>query len=343
MKIHQRLKVFRGHRIITLTQLAEEHSRRPPPTCANHGNSPMTRYCRKCNVLLCPQCTGHDSQQWHEVKAVDQYAPEVRKELEAAVKKVVEKARELENAGSVAQATASAVERQRDGVSQAIAESFEAAHHRLKEREEAMAGEVALFVERKTKALHQQMERLQKVFETLNKLVSATNQQMQKASNEHLVTMSKRSLEELEKSLKDCDQLHTLPDAVADINFSPPTIHHHQLGAVYCNIEPALVTQVPKMAVVSESSEILLRVPQSGENPSAGDIQVKLASFAHPDKVTNAEMCLHSKENDIYKAVFVPQVRGRHTLTITANGKQIGEEPFNLFVNCCLADLDKPV
>ena len=339
---HKKLKAFLSHRIITLAQLEKERAERPPLTCAEDDDSPVTKFCRRCNAFLCLKCIGHEGHM-REVRSIAEYAPQVRRELEEAVRGVVERAGELENAGSVAQATAVAVENQRDSLSQTILESFKAAHSFLKEREEALMGEVTLIAEKKTKVLHEQTERLHKASVSLKGLVSATNQQIEKASNESLLQMFKKKIKKLEKSLSEYNQFHTLPDAAADINFSPPTIHLHQLGAVYCNIEPALVTQVPKEAVVSESSEILLRVPQSGDNPSPGDIQVKLASLAHPDKVMNAEVCLHSKENDVFRTVLVPQVRGRHTLTITANGKQIREEPFNIFVNRRISEDNKPV
>ena len=60
-KLHTKLKVFAGHKVVTLQELKEGGAKAiplketPPPMCKDH-NEQLKIYCFDCNHLICRDC-----------------------------------------------------------------------------------------------------------------------------------------------------------------------------------------------------------------------------------------------------------------------------------------------
>ena len=346
VKQHRKMKNYGSHEIISLAGIAKERARLPPPpprTCGTHDDSPVTKFCLTCSVLFCPKCKNHDAHA-QETRGIAEYAPEVRGELEDQVKRLEERVRNLEKTEQEVQATADEVEQQKETLPRAISEAFKTAHALLVEREDALKREVPKLAEKKSKVLGEQKQKLFEASTALRKVIELTKQQVGGATNEGLVEMAERKQKDLEKALKDHEDIGMIPDAVADIDFSPPSAailgELGEVGALFCKNEPVLLRQTPEKAMVFEPVQVQFRMETSVNQPA---VHAVLTSLADPGIVVKVKAGLHFPEEHIYMVELVPQIRGRHTLVITVAEQTIGKKPFHVFVTRKPTDLKEQV
>ena len=343
VKLHRKIKNYGGHEIISLAEIAKERARLPPPpprTCGTHDDSPVTKFCLTCSVLFCPKCKNHDAHA-QETRGIAEYVPEVRGELDDQVKRLEERVKNLEKTEQEVQATADEIEQQKEALPRAISEAFKTAHALLVEREDALKREVPKLAEKKSKVLGEQKEKLFEASTALRKVIELTKQQVGGATNEGLVEMAERKKKDLEKALKDHEDIRMIPDAVADIDFSPPSAAIlSEVGALFCKNEPVFLRQTPEKAMVFESVQVQFRMETSVNQPA---VHAVLTSLADPGIVVKAKAGLLLPEEHIYMVELVPQIRGRHTLVITVAEQTIGKKPFHVFVTRKPTDLKKHV
>ena len=344
--LHQKLRLFRDHEIISLAEIAKERAHlppHPPPTCGTHEGSPVTKFCVKCNALFCVKCTNHEPHA-QETRSVAEYAPEVRQELVDRVKGLEERVAELEKVEQEIQVTVDNVEQQKEALPREISEAFKTAHDLLKEREAALIQKVPKLAESKMNVLGKQKEKLFEAITALKKVVDITNQQVGGVTNEGLVEMAVRKKKELQDTLKNHDQLQMTPVAVADLSFSLH-LDVDKLGVVFCLNKPMIIRQIPEVPHVFESAEVHFRIQSpDGGFDACRDVEAVLTSAADPGSVIRAKIVFHSQEDNVYKAEFVPNIRGRHTLTITTSNQQVNnEEKIDIFVRCHPSRFRKPV
>ena len=257
------------------------------------------------------------------------------------MKRLEERVRNLEKTEQEVQATADEVEQQKEALPRTISEAFKTAHALLVEREDALIREVPKLAEKKSKVLGEQKQKLFEASTALRKVIELTKQQVGGATNEGLVEMAERKKKDLEKVLKDHEDIWMIPDAVADIDFSPPSAATlGELGAIFCKNEPVFLRQTPDKAMVFEPVQVQFRMETSINQPA---VHAVLTSLADPGTVVKAKAGLQFPEEHIYMVELVPQIRGRHTLVITVAEQPIGKKPFHVFVTRKPTDLKKPV
>ena len=94
---------------------------------------------------------------------------------------------------------------------------------------------------------------------------------------------------------------------------------------------------LPETCSVGESARVSVKVPQSvGTN-----VQAQLKSLADPSCAMLVSVA--PTNANTYTITFTPRVRGRHDLTVTVNGKEIGGSPFRVFVKIHPTQLGQPV
>ena len=85
VKIHQKLKMFAGHKVSTLEELKQGETKDilikkpPPPTCKDHDEQ-MKIYCFDCNRLICRDCIVIDHKE-HKYDFVKKAAPTTKEKL----------------------------------------------------------------------------------------------------------------------------------------------------------------------------------------------------------------------------------------------------------------------
>ena len=97
-----------------------------------------------------------------------------------------------------------------------------------------------------------------------------------------------------------------------------------------------VIDLITKDAEVGELAVILV----SCESMNPVLVESKLVSVADG---TGIQATAQQKQNDVYQIEYVPKVRDRHKLEITANGLPVPGSPFPVFVKIPPTQLGKPV
>ena len=97
-----------------------------------------------------------------------------------------------------------------------------------------------------------------------------------------------------------------------------------------------VIDLITKDAEVGELAVILV----SCESMNPVLVESKLVSVADG---TGIQATAQQKRNDVYQIEYVPKVRDRHKLEITANGLPVPGSPFPVFVKIPPTQLGKPV
>ena len=341
---HRKYAVYRDHDVICLVEIAKERAILPPPpaaTCRTHQGSPVTMFCLQCNALKCVKCK--DGEQ-HERRSVAEYAPVVRQDLADTVKRLEERVTELEKVEEEIEATCADIETQRVDLPHRISEAFQAARDLLSDREAALKEQVPKLAEGKIGVLTKEKEGLFEAIASLKKVIDVTNCQVGGVTDEGLVEMSARKKKELDSALKDHDHLLMVPGAVADISFSI-NLDADKIGNVFCSNKPMVVRCIPENPEVFQPAEVHFRIESFDDGFDAcHDVEAVLSSKADPGTVVRAKISLLSLEDRMYCAKFVPNIRGRHTLSLAVSNQQVtNEEKVDVFVVCDPLSLRKHI
>ena len=117
------------------------------------------------------------------------------------------------------------------------------------------------------------------------------------------------------------------------------------LGNVYLNSDPRKCTADGprnKVAEINKQANVMIHTRYTDGTYCIGKQRVEAGLKSHVDSsVIRATVV--EKSRGVYEATYTPRIRGRHTLSIKVNGKEIGGSPFQVFVKIHPTQLDKPV
>ena len=340
---HQKMKVFASHKVSTLEDLKKGGDKdilvkeAPPPKCQEH-DEPMKIFCFDCNHLICRDCTVIDHN-GHKFNFLKKCATESRKSLRNSLTPLRKVQANITGADKKLVATEAQVDAQEKEICQTIKRSFAQLKALLEQRETELLNKAVTLAQEKKDALTAQRKGFQMAETEIQSLVEFVERNVESTSDQDLMVICTQLQAKMEEEKKRHQQLSLEPVTAADITYDPPSPEAipRDLGEVLrmpqvCDIGDLLSIQLGK-----PSKMMTLKIA-GRHNPA---IQAELKTLVDPLSSVQADVV--QKGVGVYNITCTPRVRGRHDLTVKANGKDIVGSPFRVFVKIHPTQLGPPV
>ena len=157
VKLHGVLKVFAGHKVVTLQELKEGGAKAiplkeaPPPMCKDHDEQ-LKIYCFDCNHLICRDCVLYDHA-GHKSEFVKKSAPQYKKTLKESLAPLAKIQTNILAATKEVEKVEREVSEQRKAVAGTIEQSFKQLHEILHKREKQLLDRVSELKQQKLDTL----------------------------------------------------------------------------------------------------------------------------------------------------------------------------------------------
>ena len=353
---HQRMKVFTGHKVVTLEELKKGGakqilvSRPPPPKCPIHDEL-MKIFCFDCNRLICRDCIVIDHAN-HKYDFVKVAAPETKKQLTEHLESLKEVQVNVSKATEVVQVTKSEIVAQEKSVAENIEQSFQELHEILEQHKNRLLVEATKTVEEKASQLSTQQKSLNTASAVIQSLVDFVEQNLENATDEELMTIHKQILSRIDKVAEEHHKgaIDLEPVEIADLKVEiscAEKIHQacqtntelHQLAdPSKCKVDgPGL-----NSAQVNQQTHVIVHTMLHNGTPTKKPQKVtgELKSLVN-GSVTRLEGV--RKQGNTYEIQFSSAVRGRHQLAVHVNDQPIAGSPYPAYMKIPLTQLGRPV
>ena len=341
---------FSGHVVVMLEQLKVGGARdvvtseAPPRKCPEH-DEPLKVFCYTCNRLICPNCVidGHFD---HSSKFVRKAARECRDKLRASLASLqwgnVEISSAVETAAKREMEIVENQYRMEDTIRCAIDEMMET----LKQRKQQLLHEASILTEERLSAMRAQQKGLALSLEEAQSMVEFVEQSLERATDEEVMEMQQQIANRVEETCKKQQEMDFQPAAQNNVQVAMPISATLDLGLVYVAAVDLSKSRVEGKGVeeaeVNKPTEFSLQLADSRglavEGPCVVEVGVKslLDQSVSLATVTPAE-------NGTRKATYTPPNRGRHSISVLLNGKEVAGSPFTMFARLPPTQLTKPV
>ena len=336
--LHRKLKVFAGHKVVTLEDLKKggakdvPQKKAPPPKCPDHGER-MKIFCFDCNRLICRDCTLIDHN-GHSYNFLNKCATEARKTILDSLTPLRKVQANIASADQKLAGTEAQVGSQEEKVCKSIQQSFHKLKAVLEQRETELVKKVQTLAQEKKDALTAQRKGLQMAQTEIQSLVEFVEKNVENTSDQDLMDILSQLLSKVEEGEKRHQQLSLDPATTADITCCPPSPDDipRDLGEVFrLSFTPQSSPQLDK------PSTAVLKIPDH-HNPT---VRAELQSLADP--ASSMQVDVVGKGAGVYHITYTPRVRGRHDLVVKVNSQGITGSPFRVFVKIHPTQLGPPV
>ena len=332
---------FRGHVIVTLEQLKVGGAREvvasaaPPRKCPEH-DEPLKVFCFTCNRLICRDCVidGHFD---HDHKFVRKAAPECRDKLRASLAPLQRGNTDILSAvDTVAKRENEILEKQssmEDVIGRSIDEMIEA----LKQRKRQLLHETSVLTEERLSAVRAQQKGLALSLAEAQSMVEFVERSLERATDEEVMEMQQAIVSRVEEGCKKQQQIDFEPAAQNNVQVAIPTsatLDLCSVGQVYVDIIDPSKSRVEgegvEEAEVNKPAEFSLQLADSHghavEVPCVVEVEVRslVEGSVSPATVTPAG-------NGTRKATYTPLNRGRHSISVQLNGRELVGSPYTMF------------
>ena len=350
MRSHRKMKVFAGHQVVTLEELKMGGAKQiplkeaPPMQCKDHDEQ-LKIFCFDCNCLICRDCIIYDHAD-HKHEFVKKSIPQCRKMLTESLAPLKKAQSDIGGASKAVEATEAEISAQCVSVSNTIQQSFDQIIELLRRRKQQLLKDAAKLKDVKLDALKAQRKNFQVAQTEAQSLVEFVERSLENATDEELMSIHKQILTRVEEGCKRCGQLNleptTIPNIAVDVSYGESIPLN--VGSVYLAADPSKCTAEGtgiRSAEVSKPVAVTVHVcntlMQSCDNQK---VEADLTSLVDRSVV---HMTVSKKGKGVYEATYTPKIRGRHTLSIRVNGREIAGSPFQVFVKIHPTQLGKPV
>ena len=342
--------LFDGHKIVSIDQLlkikAEELVPKNPAhsKCQVHDKS-LKIYCFDCNKLICRDCTVKDHRD-HNIEFNNVAADNKKEELMESLKPLREVEDSLSRVLEEVSHTEREVEAQGDSVANTIETSFEELHTILETRKQQLLEEAGRRVREKMEKLKEQEENLSIASAEVRSVIDYTEQCVRLCSDDEVMSMhteiSQRIKYEVEEHDKPGNRLEPVDEA--DLRVEVRCAEALQLLCKKAKITPSadylVVNNIPSMAEVNK--KIKMEFVITFKKPFNYDLNLQCQIKSLPTGSVSRHK-IEVKDAGRYDISYTPSVRGRHELSISANGQPVPGSPFTMTVYISPAQLYKPV
>ena len=346
VKQHHRMKVFSGHKIVSLDELKEgvkeitmEES--PLQVCKEHDEA-IKIYCFDCNCLICRDCTIKDHL-GHSYEFTKKSAPKMKKKLIKQLDPLKEVKIDLSCAVEEIKSTKCDIEAQGESMASDINGSFDELQKIIENHRKELLKEAALKVTEKLEHNSGQEKRVSTSCAVIQSVIEYTEQFVEHSSNDEIMCMHAEIKSHIEKEIKEhCKERKNLEpveevDIGVEVNCAKDLkqlLKTNAMITVY-NFDPTKCTvsgEGMKSAEVSKECGFSL-IPKLTNGKRA---KRECAVDCHLKSLVNGTIVkchVDRREDNEYRISYTPTTRGRHELTVTVNGQEVAGSPFPVFVS----------
>ena len=348
---HGRMKAFKGHEIASMEQLRVGGARKipapeaPPTKCKTHGEV-IKLYCYTCSQLICRDCLFDDHTD-HNREFVTKAAPSCREKLRESVAPLRQATAKITAAAADVQAAKREVAENLASVSKTIEQSMDEMIATLQQRKQQLLAKASELAEEKLGALNTQEKCLNMSLAKARSLVDIVERSLQNMNDEELLEIQHQVASEIEEGCRKRQQVDLQRAAEANIGTDMTFDHKALLSLGYVGLD---VVDISKCTVEGADTKVEVNKPAKLTLhlvDSTGHSYISLPSIVAEMKsvvdgsvipATISPMC-----GETYCAVFTPHVRGRHSVTVRVNERDICGSPLSVFVRVPPAQLKEPV
>ena len=347
VKSHQKMKIFAGHKLTSLEELRKGVTKeilikKPPPlTCKDHDEQ-MKIYCFDCNHLICRDCIVIEHKE-HEYDFVKKAAPKTVEKLNEKLAPLKDIHVSLHGATQTIKSTKLAVEEQGISVATTIERSFNELHEIIEQHKRELLEKAASMTKGKLDRLSIQEKGFEMASGTVQSLVDFVEQNIDNATEEELMSIHTQVMNRISKETKkfQCSGAELEPvekaNLMVDVRCAAKVkkICQDEVNLLECSVDSPMM----KDAEVSKPS--IIRVScKSSQNPVL--IESKLVSVADGTVIKTIGTG-KQEQNAVHQTEYVPKIRGRYKLEVTADGLPVPGSPFPVFVKIPSTQLGEPV
>ena len=355
VRSHRILKVFAGHKVVTLQELKEGGAKAiplkeaPPPMCKDH-NEQLKIYCFDCNHLICRDCVISDHA-GHKFEFVNKSAPRYKKTLKEGLAPLAKIQTNISTATREVEKVEREVSEQHKAVAGTIEQSFKQLHEILHKREKQLLDRASELKQQKLYNLGAQKKGFALATSEIQGLVEFVERSVENATDEEFMSLQQHIQEQIQEQCAKHERIDLIPAEVVNVGVRVACAEgisdlcQKNAEVIFLRVDPTKCTAEgpgTQVAEVRKSAQFTVRtVYQNGQ--LCGEKQVvetDLKSVVN-DSVTHTKVT--SKGRGVYEVTYTPEVRGRHTLVVKVNGAQIAGSPFQVFAKIHPTQLGEPL
>ena len=344
---------FRGHVIVTLKQLKVGGARdvvaseAPPRKCPEH-DEPLKVFCFTCNCLICRDCIvdGHTD---HDSKFVRKAAPECRDKLRASLAPLQRGHAEILSALETVAKREKEIMENQSSVQDVIERSIDELIEALKQRKRQLLHEASILTEERLSAVRAQQKGLTLSLAEAQSMVEFVEQSLERATDEEVMEMQQAIIDGVEEGCKKQQQMDVELAAQNNVRVAMPTsvtLDLHSIGLVGVNvIDPTkcrIASKGVEEAEVNKPADFSLQLADSHGRAVEGLCVVEVEVRSLVDGSVSRPTVTPAG-NGTRKATYTPCNRGRHSISVQLNGREVAGSPFNLFARLPPTQLKQPM
>ena len=327
---HKRSNKFRGHAIVSLTELRSKKDVTIQPkakflVCSEHEYE-LKHYCESCDELVCLYCTMKDHKD-HNHDIVKNVASKHRQELKKITAPVEEMIRGLSDTHDNIEKMREKIRQQGDEVNMKIDQHFDRVVQKLMEQREQLKQQVRDTVSQKEKAVTTQLEEVECAqAEVLS--MKELNDAVEKSSNQELLSVKKQVIDCMQQITDKYNKVNLPPVQHTTMEFVPGKEVLPKFGKLCSrSIDPhnCEIVSLSKYVMKDKTSNFtIITKLDNGDLCSRGgnQVSVQLGGVNDTTKVNDGS----------YMASFVPQQVGEVKLSVFVNGQQFKGSPYSVIV-----------
>ena len=319
-KSHSKMKVFEGHKVVTLQELKDSRGRAK-------------------DIQQAPASTCKGDYEQYKKTLKESLAPlvKIQTNLPAATREVEKVEREVSEQHKVIEDT--------------VKQSFNQLHEILHEREKQLLDRASQLKQEKLDNLGAQKKGFALATGEIQGLVEFVERSIENATDEEFMSLQQRVQEQIQEQCAKYDRIDLVPVEVANIGVrvacaeSISDLCQKNAELIVLRVDPTkCIAEGPgtNIAEVGKPAQFTVHtVYQNGQLCGEKQkVEAELKSLV-TDSVIHADA--NSKESGVYEVAYTPEVRGRHTLIVKVNGTQISGSPFQVFAKIHPTQLGEPV
>ena len=355
VKSHSKMKVFAGHKVVTLQELKEGGAKEiplkeaPPSMCKVHDEQ-LKIFCFDCNHLICRDCVIRDHA-GHKFEFVKKSAPRYKKTLKESLTTLAKIQTNISAATKEVEKVEREVSEQHKVVAGTIEQSFKQLQEIIRKREKQLLDRASELKQQKLDNLGAQKKGFTLATSEIQGLVEFVERSIENATDEEFMSLQQQVQEQIQEQCAKHEHIDLQPAEVANVGVRVACAEGIS-DLCQKNAELIVLPADPtkcraeglgkEVAEVSKSAWFIVRtVYQNGQLcVKKQTVEAELKSLVN-DCVVQAKVT--SKERGIYEITYTPKIRGRHTLIVKVNGTQISGSPFQVLAKIHPTQLGEPV
>ena len=355
VRSHRKMKVFAGHKVVTLQELKEGGAKEislkeaPPSMCKKH-DEPMKIYCFDCSCLICRDCVIRDHA-GHKFEFAKLSAPQYKKTLKESLTPLAGIQTNISAATSEITKVEKEVSEQHKAVTSTIQQSFKQLHDILRKCEKQLLDRASELKQQKLDSLGAQRKGFALATSEIQGFVEFVERSIDNASDEEIMLLQQQIQDRVREQQEKHKRIDLIPAEVANIGVRVAcaegisNLCQKNATVIVLPADPTKCTaEGPgmKVAEVGKAAQFTVRaVYQNGQLCKEKQmVEAELKSSVN-DSVVHAKVV--SKLGGVYEVTYTPEVRGRRTMIVKVNGTQIAGSPFRVFAKIHPTQLGKPV